>query len=68
MDERIEENVLKQTAYFVGLDRGIDQGILEKQKEIVTNMYKDNCSLELISKYTNLTIQEIKKIIDNEIN
>jgi len=30
MDERIEENVLKQTAYFVGLDNRINQGITKE--------------------------------------
>ena len=38
--------------------------IEKKEKEMVLNMYEDNASLELISKYTKLTVDEVKKIID----
>ena len=50
MDEIIEENVAKQTAYLLGeqsgLERGLEQGIKENQKEVVLNMFKDNLSLD----------------------
>ena len=73
MDEIIEENVAKQTAYLLGeqsglekgLEKGIEQGIEKNKKEIVFNMLKDKLSLEVISKYTNLTIPEVEKIINN---
>ena len=32
MDEIIEENVLKQTAYLLGEQSGLEKGIQEKQK------------------------------------
>ena len=71
MDEIIEENVAKQTAYLVGHDdgkeegikEGIKEGILENQKEVVLNMYKDNLDLETISKVTNLSLEKINEII-----
>ena len=72
MDEIIEENVAKQTAYLLGeqsgLKQGIERGSLEKQNEMVINMSKDNVNLELIAKYSNLTIEEVKKIIKENDN
>jgi len=70
MDERIEENVLRQTEYFRGLhngvDQGISQGISQTKKEMVINMYNKNYKLEDICDITNLNIEEIKKIINKQ--
>ena len=60
-----KEEEQKITRSIIAEER--EDAIKSNQQEIVMNMYKDNCSLELISKYTNLTIDEIKKII-NEFN
>ena len=46
--------------------KSLKKGIEQREKEIVINMYNDKCSLELISKYTKLTIDEIKNIISKE--
>ena len=43
---------------------GIEQGIEQKEREVVLNMYKDSVSIEVIGKYTNLSIEEVKEIID----
>ena len=71
MDEIIEENVAKQTAYLLGeqsgIQQGIEQGSLETKKELVINMYNNKIALEMISKCTSFTIEEIKRII-KEIN
>ena len=74
MDEIIEENVAKQTAYLLGeqsglergLERGIEQGILQNQKEIVINMYNKKYELKDIAEITNLSIQEINEIVNQE--
>lgn len=63
MDEMIERHAMEQQRYFEGKKDGIYEGIEENQKVVVLNMYKDNLELELISKYTNLPIEEIKKIV-----
>ena len=67
MDQRIEDNLARQEGYFEGIDEGILQGIekgkKENQKEIVLNMYNNKISLEMISKCTSLTIDEINDII-----
>ena len=64
MDEIIEENVAKQTAYLLGEQSGLEKG-LEKQKEIIINMFNNNLSLEMIANCTNLTVSEVEEIINN---
>ena len=81
MSEEMEEFIEQHTMYRNGLkegisqgieqgiekgiEKGIEQGTQEKQKEIILNMFNDKVSLEVISKYTNLTIQEIEEIINS---
>ena len=43
---------------------GKELGIREKTKEMIINMYKDNLSAETISKYANLSIEEVQEIIN----
>ena len=49
-----------------GLKQGIKQGIKQIQEEMVLNMFNNNLSLDLISKYANLSIDEVKAIINNK--
>ena len=69
MNEIIEENALFDQTYGVGyrdgIEKGIQKGIEQNKIEIILEMKKDNVSLELISKYVNLSINEIKEIIAN---
>ena len=44
---------------------GIEEGTKQTRKELVLDMYNDNVSLELISKYTKLNEEEVQKIIDS---
>ena len=64
MDEIIEENVAKQTAYLVGKDEGIEQGIEQNKREMVVNLFKNNVPIDVISESSGLTIDEVKEIID----
>ena len=61
-----EEELREAREYGMRL-AGINEGIEQKQKEVVINMLKDNLDIELISKYTNMDSNEIEKI-KNEIN
>ena len=54
------EESLKQ-----GIEQGIQQGNLEKQREIVLNMYNKNMSYKDIAELTNLQVFEVKEIINN---
>ena len=44
--------------------KGIEEGITKTKKEMILNMYNDKLSLDTISKYSNLSIDEVKKIIN----
>ena len=52
--------------YYGKIDReeGRLEGRKEKEREMIINFYNNNASLELISKSTGLSIDEIKKIIE----
>ena len=51
-----------------GMQKGIQKGIEQNQKQVVINMLKDNLDITLISKYTNLTIDEVLQMkSDNNI-
>ena len=63
MDEIIEENVAKQTAYLLGEQSGIEKGIQENKREVVLNMFNNNLSTQMIAICTNLTEEEVEKII-----
>ena len=49
-----------------GHDIGLQEGLKEKTNEIVIKMINENCDIDLISKVTNLSIEEIKKILENK--
>ena len=55
---------VKNQAYTVGMEQGLEQGLEQKTKEIILSMIKNNIPMETISKVTNKTINEIKKIIN----
>jgi len=63
MNERIERNLAKQEGYF----EGVEDGTLEKEKQIVMNMYNKNLTLKDISEFTGLNVSEVESIIQ-EIN
>ena len=48
------------------MDRGIKQGIEQRNIEIAKNMLKDNNDIDKISLYTGLTIEEIKNLKSND--
>ena len=51
-----------------GIIEGKKEGIIEGKKEVIIKMYKDNLSVETISKYVDLSIEEIEKIIKSSVN
>ena len=60
-DERIEDNLRKREAYILGKDEGIEQ----KQTEMIVNMFNDNIDINNIAKYANLPVEKVKEIIEN---
>lgn len=60
-DERIEENLRKREAYIHGKDDGIEQ----KQTEMILNMYAKKIDIKTISEISNISIEEVKNIIES---
>ena len=50
--------------YKKGIKEGIKEGIEQRTKEMIINMHNKNISVDIISECTNLTIDEINKIIN----
>ena len=61
-----EENRLINEAIINEVsEKRFNEGIAKTKKEMVLNLYKENITLEVIAKCANLTIEEVKKIIDD---
>lgn len=59
-DAEIEEAKIKRTQILSAERQGLSQGIEQRSYEIAKNMLKDNIDIFLISKYTDLSIEEIE--------
>lgn len=59
-NDRIKQAIIKEEKA-----ESFKEGIIEKQKEVVLNMYNKNFELEDISSITNLTLEEVVTIINN---
>ena len=57
-----KEWALKDQAYRDGKDEGREEGSTTKAIEIAKSMLEDNISVEQISKYTNLSIDEVNSL------
>ena len=76
-DERIDETLRRHDDYFNGKYEGISigrnegyasgktDGIKQKQTEMIINMYEKNIDIKTISEVSNLSIDEIEKIIES---
>ena len=49
-----------------GRIEGIKEGSYKRNIEIAKTMLKDNMDIEIISKYTNLSKEELEKIKENK--
>ena len=55
----VEEDALKR-----GLEKGLEQGLEQKTKETIIAMFKNKIDMNTISKVTDKSINEIKKILN----
>ena len=60
-DERLDETFRKIEAY----DAGKEEGIEEKKKEMIINMYKKSIPIETIASCAEISIEEVKSIINS---
>jgi len=62
-DDRIRK--LDQEYHFNnGFEQGVEQGIEKIKREMIINMHNDNVPISTISKYANLSIEEVERIIN----
>lgn len=56
------ENSIRKESYEKGLVQGIEQGIEQKNMEIVKNMLKKNIDIKTISECTGLPVEDINNL------
>ena len=59
--ERIE-NGIRSVSFKAGIERGLEQGNVEKQTSIISTMLGNEISQEEISRMTGIPIKEVKVI------
>ena len=66
--EEEEKEMLHNTeldiAYNDGVDAGIKEGVEQNKVEMIKNFYKIGTPIEDIAKASNLSVDEVKKILD----
>ena len=62
-DEKKWENTYINKGREVGLKQGHKAGIADAQKAAITNMVKENMSLDLIAKILDLPLKKVKQIV-----
>ncbi len=48
--------------------KGIEKGIEQNRAEMIINLYNNNVSLDIISTASGLSIEEVKRIINSNVN
>ncbi len=63
--EKLEAINDKKIAEEKSFNAGVQEGAIQKEREMVINFYNNGTSLDLIEKSTGMNEEEIKEIIDN---
>ena len=66
MDEEVYREEGYSNGYDSGYDTGLNNGRIEEKHEIVINMHKENIPIETIAKCTNLSCEDVMKVIEEE--
>lgn len=67
-DNMMIENSLKEQFQREGLEQGLEQGLekaCQEKNNIIRSLYRNGASLELISSSVNMSIEEVKNIIND---
>ena len=62
LGQKMMLNREREEGFEEGMEKGIEKGIEKRNYTIAKSMKKDGADINLISKYTGLTIDEIKKL------
>lgn len=64
-NDDIEKNVREEEIYTMGRTEGLESGIAQNKREMIINMFKDKLPLKTIAKYANITVDEVKRTIND---
>ena len=56
---------MEMEAFDAGEQSGLEKGIEKEKQDTVLNMYEDKVPFKTISKYTKLSVDKIKEIINS---
>ncbi|MCI5582105.1 MAG: hypothetical protein MR357_00085, partial [Anaeroplasma sp.] len=59
------EELRQRLDYNTSRNEAKEEGKLEKEKEVALNLYQMGMEIELIAKAVNLSVDEVKKILEN---
>ena len=62
LGQKMMLNREREEGFEEGMEKGIKEGIEKRNYTIAKSMKKDGADINLISKYTGLTIKEIEKL------
>ena len=62
--EELRQRLDYNTSRNEAKEEGIEEGIQKKQKEVVLNLNKMGMEIELIAKAVNLSVDEVKKLLN----
>lgn len=62
IEENYRNNRAREEGYDKGLEEGRDEGIKERNAEMANSMLIDDIPLEIISKYTGLSIEDLVEL------
>ena len=57
-----------EKGFNAGKEEGFNAGIVQTRQEMIINFYNNNVPIEIIAKSSNLSLEEINKIIQNNEN
>ena len=63
-----EERLINEAIINEVREKSINEGIAQNRKEMILNMHNKNISLDIIAECANLTEEEVRGIIDSNIN
>ena len=64
ISEEKDKEMWKNTYIEEGKEQGIEQGAKQKQREMIINLNNLDTPIEVIAKASNLSIEEVEKIIE----
>ena len=66
LKSELDYNSAIKSAKEEGLEQGREQGINEKQEEVILNLQQMGLSFDMIAKAVNLSIDEVKEILKSK--